>query len=116
MFRRESIVRAYHHALTRLTSNELYRARVNQRKNKKADFFEVTVRAGSPVADKSIWDIEWPSQATLVSVRRHQSVIIPHGETILRTGDELTIFGRLGIRTEVRKMLRPATDDSTPIT
>ena len=107
MFRRESVVRAYHHALTRSTSNELYRARVNLRTNRHADFFEVTVRDGSPVADKMVREISWPPEATLVSIRRQQSVIIPHGETVVRMGDELTVFCQVPNRTAVRNMIRP---------
>lgn len=115
MFRRESVVRAYHHALTRSTSNELYRARVNLRRNKRADFFEVTVRAGSVVADQSVKAVRWPPEATLVSIRRNQAVIIPHGDTAIRIGDELTIYCRFGTRTAVREMIRPPTDDQDPM-
>lgn len=111
MFRRESVVRAYHHALTRSTSDELYRARVNLRRNKRADFFEVTVRAGSPVADQPVKAVRWPPEATLVSIRRNQAVIIPHGDTTIWIGDELTIYCQFGTRTAVREMIRPPTDD-----
>jgi CBS domain-containing protein len=110
MFRRESVVRAYHHALTRTTSNELYRARVNLRRNRHADFFEILVRDGSPVADKMIRDISWPPEATLVSIRRQRNVLIPHGETVIRMGDELTIFCRMPNRAAVRNLIHPPED------
>lgn len=114
MFRRESVVRAYHHALTRTTSNELYRARVNLRRNRHADFFEILVRDGSPVADKMIREISWPPEATLVSIRRQQSVLIPHGETVIRMGDELTIFCRMPNRAAVRNLIHPPEEGEEP--
>jgi len=111
MFRRESIVHAYDHALTRSTSNELYRARINVRDSRHVDFFEMTVRAGSPVADRTVAEIAWPPEATLVSIRRSQSVVIPHGDTIVRMGDELTVYSRIPNRAAVRHMINPPADD-----
>lgn len=107
MFRRESVVQAYHHALSRSTSNELYRARVNLRSNRHAEFFEVTVRDGSPIADKLVKDVAWPPEATLVSIRRHQSIVIPRGQTTIRMGDELTIYCEVANRGPVRELIEP---------
>lgn len=114
VFRRESVVRAYHHALTRSTSNELYRARVNLRRDRHADFFEILVRDGSPVADKRVRDVSWPPEATLVAIRRHQNVIIPHGETVFDVGDELTIYCQFANRGAVRELIRPQPPSVNP--
>jgi CBS domain-containing protein len=107
MFRRESVVRGYHRALSKSASNELYRARVNLRSNRHAEFFEITVRDGSPIANKLVKDIAWPPEATLVSVRRHQRVIIPHGQTTVRMGDELTIYCKIANRGPVWELVEP---------
>lgn len=114
MFRRDSIVHAYDHALTRSTSNELYRARVNVRAGRHVDFFEITVRAGSPVADQALKDIAWPPEATLVSIRRDQTVLIPRGATVVRMGDELTIYCQIPHRSAVRHTINPVAGDPAP--
>jgi CIC family chloride channel protein len=113
MFRRESVVRAYHHALTRSTSNALYRARVNLRGNRQADFFEILVRDESPVAGHAVKEVAWPPEATLVSIRRYQSVLIPHGDTKIQVGDELTIFCEAANRASVRDVVSPPVSDDS---
>ena len=100
--------------MSRSASNELYRARVNLRSNRHAGFFEITVRDGSPIADKLVKDVAWPPEATLVSIRRYQSVIIPHGQTTIRMGDELTIYCELANRGAVRELVDPARLNTPP--
>jgi chloride channel protein, CIC family len=113
MFRRESVVRAYHHALGTATGRELYRERVRQRTDPGARFFEVPVRRGSPVAGKRVREIEWPESATLVSVRRGVSVLIPHGETELEPGDTITAFGTGAAREQLGHMVEPSEEPTT---
>ncbi|RPI25393.1 MAG: CBS domain-containing protein, partial [Actinobacteria bacterium] len=107
MFRRESVVRAYHDALGTATGRELYRERVRQRSDPGARFFEIQVRRGSPVAGQRVQDIGWPAGATLVSVRRGAAVLIPHGETLLEAGDTLTAFGTGTAREEFAVLVEP---------
>jgi CIC family chloride channel protein len=54
MFRRESVVRAYHHALGMSTGRHLYRERVRLRSQQGTTFFEVGVRHASPVAGRPV--------------------------------------------------------------
>jgi CIC family chloride channel protein len=113
MFRRESVVRAYHHALGTATGRELYRERVRQRTDPGSTFFEVPLLGGSPVAGKRVRELDWPASATLVSVRRGSSVLIPHGETELEVGDTLTAFGTGTAREELSHLLEPAEDPTS---
>jgi CIC family chloride channel protein len=107
MFRRESVVRAYHHALGTATGRELYRERVRLRTQPDAAFFEWLIRRGSPMANAQVKDIRWPSSATLVSVRRGASVLIPHGATVIEPGDVLTVFGTGESREELAHLAEP---------
>lgn len=107
MFRRESVVRAYHHALGMSTGRHLYRERVRLRSQQDTTFFEVPVRHASPVAGRPVRDITWPDGATLVSVRRGSAVLIPHGSTVLENGDTLTLFGTGESREELSHLLEP---------
>jgi CIC family chloride channel protein len=93
MFRRESIVAAYHYALGTSMDRHLYRDRVRLRTQPRASFFEATVGSAAPIIGRAVRDITWPDDATLVSIRRGASVLIPRGHTMLEAGDVLTLFG-----------------------
>jgi CBS domain-containing protein len=112
MFRRESVVRAYHHALGLATGRELYRDRVKVRTQPGTGFFEAMVRRGTPIVGWQVKDVHWPEGAILVSIRRGSSVLIPHGETMIEVGDTITVFGTGESREELGFLLEP-TRDST---
>ena len=101
MFRRESVVRAYHHALGATTGRHLYRDRIRQRTQPDAAFYEVPIPHASPINGKRVRDIHWPAAATLVSIRRDARVIIPHGNTVLERNDVITAFGTGDSRVEL---------------
>lgn len=107
MFRRESVVRAYHHALGTATGRELYRERVRLRAQPGTTFFEITIMRATPVAAKRVRDVPWPDGAILVSVRRDTSVLIPHGNTVIEPGDRLTFFGTGAARVDVGHLTEP---------
>ncbi|MEN8113774.1 MAG: chloride channel protein [Actinomycetota bacterium] len=110
MFRRESVVKAYHHALGLSTGRELYRERVKLRSHPGAAFFEATIRRGAPMVGWAVRDVHWPQGATLVSIRRGSSVLIPHGHTYLEAGDTITLFGTGESREELVFLLEPGQD------
>lgn len=107
MFRRESVVRAYHHALGTATGRELYRERVRLRSQPDADFFESTVVPGSAIANQAVKDIPWSQGAILVSIRRGTGVLIPHGDTRIEPGDRLTFFGTGEARVDTGHLMEP---------
>jgi len=112
MFRRESVVRAYHHALGTSTGRHLYRDRVRLRSHPGARFFELPVLRGSPVANARIETVPWPPNVIVVSVRRGSAVLIPHGSTELEVGDTITVFGTGPAREELAGILEPTTDST----
>jgi Trk K+ transport system NAD-binding subunit len=105
MFRRNSVVAAYHHALGAVTDRQLYRQRLRQRVQPGATFYEVPVPTGSAAAGQPVKDLDWPEDAVLVSIRRGDSVIIPHGDTVLRANDTITAFGQGDSRVAVAFLL-----------
>lgn len=113
MFRRESVVRAYHQALADTTGRQLYRERAKQRALAGASFYEIPIPANSACASKTVRDIRWPDSATLVSVRRGSAVIIPHGDTTLRVGDVVTAFGTSESREKLAWILGHSQDDES---
>jgi CIC family chloride channel protein len=111
MFRRNSVVDAYHHALGSTTDRSLYRQRLRQRVQPGATFYEVPVPPGSAAAGKRVKELQWPEDAVLVSIRRDASVIIPHGDTMINVNDTITAFGQSDSRVAVAFLLEPATDE-----
>ena len=116
MFRRNSVVAAYHHALGAVTDRQAYRQRLRQRVQPGATFYEIPVLPGSAAAGTLVKDLKWPEDAVLVSIRRDDSVIIPHGDTALRVGDTITAFGQGDSRIAVAYLLerKPEPDGSVP--
>jgi CIC family chloride channel protein len=93
MFRRVSVVRAYEQALSMSKGKELYRERSRIRSQPGADFFDVAIAEDSVLANRDVASIPWPEDLVLVSVQRGSSVLVPHGDTMIRVGDQLTVFG-----------------------
>jgi len=93
MFRRVSVVRAYEQALSMSKGKELYRERSRIRSQPGADFFDLTIEETSALANSDVAGIPWPHDIVLVSVQRGTSVLVPHGDTMIRVGDRLTVFG-----------------------
>jgi len=116
MFRRESVVRAYHHALGATTGRHLYRDRIRQRTLPGAVFYELPVPTESPLSGMKVRDVHWPGGVTLVSVRRQARVIVPHGDTSLAAGDVITAFGTGDSRVQLALVLEngSSADGSAP--
>ena len=93
MFRRISVVRAYEQALSMSKGKELYRERTRIRSQPGADFFDMAIKEHSALANRDVAHIPWPEDIVLVSVQRGTSVLVPHGDTMIRVGDQLTVFG-----------------------
>jgi trk system potassium uptake protein TrkA len=50
----------------------------------------------APVIDKMIKDIYLPPDSVLVSILRGEEVIVPHGETVLESGDDIIALTMVG--------------------
>lgn len=108
MFRRESVVRAYQLGLSTAKGRELYRERQRIRSQPGADFFDVDVAEESPIANKLVADVRWPDDAVLVSIQRSTAILVPHGDTQMRVGDVLTVFGSAEARAGIETMAAPS--------
>ena len=59
-------------------------------------FISVNVQSEAPSQEligKTLRDVELPKSALVVLVRRERSIVIPHGNTLIRNKDRLTIIG-----------------------
>lgn len=93
MFRRVSVVRAYEQALSMSKGKELYRERTRIRSQPGADFVDVYIQEESALSNRDVASVPWPRDIVLVSIQRGTSVLVPHGDTTMRVGDQLTVFG-----------------------
>ena len=63
---------------------------------------EIPVELGSCAAGRTVGEIEWPGGTLIVSLRRGNRDITPHGETTLLPGDYLVVLYPQGREEEVR--------------
>ena len=93
--RRSDILRAYNIALTRRADTQHKAERIRLRRVNHTEFLELDVLADSPCVGCRIGDLAdtLPQDAVLISVRRLSGeVVIPHGDTVLESGDRIVAF------------------------
>jgi Trk K+ transport system NAD-binding subunit len=68
------------------------------------EFVDISLQAGDYAVGKSVKDLalKLPEECILISIRRNNRVLIPHGDTRFQPGDQLTAF----IRTRDTKKLQ----------
>jgi CIC family chloride channel protein len=96
LVRRNDIIRAYNMALTRRTTLRYQAEHLQRQRPGDAQFVEVTLGETDAGAGKALRDLSaaMPDDCILISIRRGDSTIIPHGDTVLEPGDLITAFIR----------------------
>ncbi len=92
--RRRDIIRAYNVALARRAEIQ-HRARQIQLRNLDGtDFVEVALGPDAAAVGKRVAALAplMPHECVLVSIRRDNNLVIPHGDTVLQAGDRVTAF------------------------
>jgi CIC family chloride channel protein len=94
VIRRRDIIKAYNIALTRRARGQQKEAQLLLRQIDDTEFLEVEIEPGSPADGRSLAALaaDLPHECVIISVRRHQTVLIPHGDTVLRAGDLVSAF------------------------
>jgi CIC family chloride channel protein len=113
LFRREDAVRAYHKALTQTTDAHMHRARLAQRTDPGAGYYDFRVPPGSVADSRAIREVSWPEGSTLVAIRRERGVLIPTGDTVLHAGDVITAFGTATSKERMIERLNAGADEPT---
>lgn len=113
MFRREDAVQAYHEALGERTDHHLVRARLDQRTQPGAGYYDFRIPPGSMADGAAVMDVTWPEGSTLVSIRRGREVMVPVGSTVLRADDVVTAFGTEASRQVMIERLNAGADEPT---
>lgn len=114
MLRRSDVIRAYDLALMRRASR---RHHVHQERLgilAGVEVHEIAIERGSDLVGKRIKHISWPKSAVISSIRRGQTIILPHGETMLRVGDVLVVVTEDEGLEVVQSMCCPDSDGQGP--
>lgn len=109
LLRRNEVVRAYDTALTRRAAqrHSVHGVRLSSRVPAGIQVESFMVAAGGACAQSAVAGVAWPRDCVLVSVRRGAETIIPHGDTILRAGDQLVVAGSADSLARVHALCRP---------
>ncbi|MBT7074260.1 MAG: CBS domain-containing protein [Anaerolineae bacterium] len=96
LIQRRDIVESYRIALTKRAEIQHRTQRMKMRNIDGTEFVELILKENSPVLGQNIGEIACtlPHECILISIRREGNVLIPHGETELHIGDQLTAFIR----------------------
>jgi Trk K+ transport system NAD-binding subunit len=57
-----------------------------------AIFSQITIPGNAAIVGKRVSEIGLPQECLIVSVRRGRKLQVAHGHTVLRAGDQLTVF------------------------
>ncbi len=93
MFIRSDVVNAYHRALSARARAVDLPDRLSARTSEGAGFFEFEIPPDSIADGRPVSEIPWPEGCLVVSVHRGSSLLVPTGQTALRSGDAVTAFG-----------------------
>ncbi|MDD4953354.1 MAG: TrkA C-terminal domain-containing protein, partial [Candidatus Omnitrophica bacterium] len=74
-------------------------------KRGKLAIVRVDLPADSPVIDKEVRNIQLPADSVLVSVVRGEEVIVPKGDTVLKSGDDVIALTLIGNEPQLLNLL-----------
>jgi len=96
LIQRRDIVESYRIALTKRAEIQHRTQRLKIRNIDGTEFVELILKENSPATGKTVGEIAnaLPHECILISIRREGNLLIPHGNTELRRGDQLTAFIR----------------------
>jgi len=71
----------------------------------KVALVELTLREGSNVAGRPMYELRLPLDSAIVAIVRDEHVVIPQPETVLVEGDEIMAIARPEVEEELRSVL-----------
>lgn len=110
VIRRENIIKAYDRAITKKARMQHRTETLKLGKLDDAGFININIPANSRVIGKRVSEIKLPGHCVIVSLRRGRKLNVVNGYTILKTGDQLTIFAEESFVDQVQKSLIESKD------
>ena len=92
--RREDITRAYDLALARRTDIQQRTNKAQTQFDESSEFIDILLVADDKVVGKTVAEVAptMPNDCVLITIKRSNRVIIPHGDTVFKAGDQVTAF------------------------
>jgi CIC family chloride channel protein len=90
LIRGNDIIRAYNKAIARRVELQHRAERLRLGKVTGTEFVEADVHPASPLAGQQVKELDLPPDCILISIQRGRRLVIPHGDTVLQTGDRVT--------------------------
>jgi chloride channel protein, CIC family len=114
LIQRRDIIESYQLALTKRAEIQHRTQRMKTRNLDGTEFIELILKENSSATGKTVGEIAstLPHECILISIRREGNVLIPHGETELQAGDQLTAFIRSEDVENLYKSLSHAEEES----
>ncbi len=91
ILRRSDVIHAYDLALTRRSVRRHRADQVRLGAVGGVRVEEIVIRSGSACAGRRVSRVAWPRECLIATLRRGRTVVIPHGDTVLRAGDVLAV-------------------------
>jgi CIC family chloride channel protein len=112
---RNSIMRAYNQAITRKIEEQHTEEQVRLHALTGAHIVNYLIRPGSELIAQQIKDVRWPPESSVAAIRRGERLIVPHGTTVLRLWDTLTVVTDPDSEAELAKLTgQPLTGQTVP--
>jgi CIC family chloride channel protein len=103
---RADIIRAYERALTRRVTVQQQVTQARLGVTAGVEVVECEVEAGSVLAGRTLSEIEWPEDSLVAGIRRGGRLIIPHGNTMMEVGDQMSVVARRVDEDAIRALAR----------
>jgi CIC family chloride channel protein len=108
LIRRQNIIRAYHLALTRRAEITHRSQQLQLDGNEDLEIVHLFVSENAKIAGKSVKELadDMPADSLLVSITKNGRTIIPHGDTVISSGDYVSIILNEDCIEEVNSLFR----------
>jgi CIC family chloride channel protein len=93
VFKRDDVVTSYHRALSARSQAVRSMDREKLITEGEAGFFDIQIPEGSIADGRPVSEIPWPEGCLVVSIHRGSGMVVPTGQTVLKSGDAVTAFG-----------------------
>jgi trk system potassium uptake protein TrkA len=90
--RRSDVVKAYQRAVTQSAAAQQRKQARRLRDLAGTRVVEFRVTSDALTAGRRVRDVNWPRRTILTGIRRDGEVIMPNGDTMLQTDDEVTVL------------------------
>ncbi|TKB25498.1 CBS domain-containing protein [Desulfopila sp. IMCC35006] len=92
---RSDILRAYDVGIVRKQRGQIVEHQVELRKQKENGYVEFVLQQEDTCNNAMVRDLSLPDTINMVSIKRGGQILIPRGQTVLKEGDVITVYGRI---------------------